>query len=164
MKRMFVVLLVAALFTAWTSSAMAVGRKSGKTGHSAACGPVKAVVDAPKPAPEQPKPVIKPAQEAPPAKPAAKPAEEKPVIKPEPKPVEKPSEKPSEKAAALSGLRLWTDNTGKYAVQAVFLAADAQGVTLERFDGYRVHVKWERLSTIDRWTALEMSSMVAVAQ
>lgn len=71
----------------------------------------------------------------------------------EPKAGKEPKEAaPPDKSAsaALSVLRVWTDRTGKFQVQAKFLGVEAGKVKLEKPDGPVVSVPVDRPSEADQ--------------
>jgi hypothetical protein len=52
--------------------------------------------------------------------------------------------------AAAAGMRIWTDNTGTYKIEAVYAGLDDGKVKLKRKDGREVAVPLDRLSEADQ--------------
>ena len=98
---------------------------------------------------------IEPPVEAPsPAESAPTPAPAPPVAPPTPAPTEaSPGDAPSPKADTASQpspFRMWTDNTGKFHVEAQFVSISTDGVRLLRSDGRYCVLQMRRLSNQDR--------------
>ena len=126
------------------------------------------------------KPAEQPAtepEEKPAAEPAAKP-EEKPAAEPEEKPAAEPAKKPEEKPAAepakkpagkaeddpfgqndLQQLRLWTDASGKYQVEARFASFDGGSVRLQKVDGRYVRILLQELCQVDQRIVRQIESV-----
>lgn len=85
----------------------------------------------------------------------APPAVEQPNLTPEQvAAIENPAPEPSAATSdALRGLRTWTDDTGQFAIEAVFVGFADDKIRLRRQDGREVSVPIERLSTADREAA-----------
>jgi len=125
-------------------------------------GPVKPL--APKPAdapkPEAPKPDTAKAEATKPEPPkpeTPKPEAPKPAEAPKPEPpkpdtpkTEKPKEDPFGANDTTQGLRLWTDASGKYRIEARFVSFQDGTVRLQRANGRYVRIAYELLCSVDQ--------------
>lgn len=57
---------------------------------------------------------------------------------------------PGSLASAQQKMKIWSDDTGAYSVEAALVAVTSTGVTLKKRNGVVVQVPFERLSKIDR--------------
>jgi hypothetical protein len=127
-------------------------------------------------APPVAKPVEKPV--APPAEKPAPKAADKPAEKPAPKAADKPAEKPAEKPAGKPekkkadednpfgqtnprGLRLWTDASGKYQVEARFVGVVGDTIRLQKADGRYVRILLDKLCDADQRLVLQIGALAA---
>jgi len=146
--------------------------------------PIPAPAEKPAPAPEEKPaaPAEKPAP-APAEKPAPAPAEKPapaPAEKPAPAPAEKPAPAPEKPAPAPDkpapekpdvdpfsqndgGLRIWTDSSGKFTVEARYVGTlDGGTVRLQKAGGQYLRVSLHRLSAADQTFVLGMSKAIVM--
>ena len=128
------------------------------------------LVEGPGDEPAKPAPVTKPAGT--PAKPAAppkKPAADKPAMKSgtgqRPAPALKPENQPEAKPEATSTnkqeMRTWTDDTGKFTVEASFDGLEDGEVKLLKPDGKTTRIPLDKLSPADRELAEQLAEKQA---
>ncbi len=127
--------------------------------------------------PAEPRAAAKPAEPAVPEKPALaspKAAEPLPlaptltppakVDEPKPTPPKKPQDDPFGANGASKSLRLWTDASGKYRLEARFVSCADSTVRLQKADGRYCRIKFDRLSAADRDFVLRQGGSLIAAK
>jgi hypothetical protein len=86
-----------------------------------------------------------PVPEKPVAPAPVKPQEAKPAA-----PEKKPQDDPFGTRNDVKSLRMWSDASGKYRIEARFVSCQDDTVRLQKTDGRYYRVKYDRLSTADQ--------------
>jgi hypothetical protein len=111
------------------------------------------------------KPALLPPKSAEPA-PDALPALKPPTKPDEAKPAapKKPQDDPFGANHGAKSLRLWTDASGKYHIEARFVSYANGSVHLQKADGRYYHIKFDRLSADDRDFVLHQDGSLFAAE
>ena len=127
--------------------------------------------------PDDLKPAVKPDD----LKPAVKPDDVKPAVKPDlmpnvkpdepkpeaPKPPKAPKAKPDdpfESSNGVNALRMWTDASGKYRLEARFVSFENGAVRLQRANGRFVRIAYDALCAVDRDFVLNQDQCLLAVQ